>query len=76
MQDFSYAQGLLKEVADFGYPPALYKMGYCYEHGLLGIEHNPVIEFRVICRVKVLNTTQWQWTWALQRHCSEWQAGI
>jgi hypothetical protein len=30
------------EAADFGYPPAIYKLGYCYEHGLLGLEVNPV----------------------------------
>jgi TPR repeat protein len=28
----------LKEAADFNYPPALYKLGYCYEYGHLGVE--------------------------------------
>jgi TPR repeat protein len=42
IQDFAYARGVLQEAADFGYPPALYKLGYSYEHGLMGYEINPV----------------------------------
>jgi TPR repeat protein len=41
-QDFAYARGVLVEASDFGYPPAIYKLGYCYEHGLLGLDVNPV----------------------------------
>lgn len=41
-QDFAYARGVLQEAVDFGYPPAVYKLGYSYEHGLIGYDVNPV----------------------------------
>lgn len=43
--DLEYARGCLTEASDFGYAPANYRLGYCYEHGLLGFEINPVICF-------------------------------
>ncbi|KAI8900445.1 hypothetical protein BC833DRAFT_581703 [Globomyces pollinis-pini] len=38
--DPAYARGVLKEASDLGYPPAMYKLGYCHEHGLLGVTPN------------------------------------
>ncbi|KAJ3268006.1 hypothetical protein HDV01_003604 [Terramyces sp. JEL0728] len=39
--DKIYALGVLKEATEFGYAPAQYKLGYCYEHGLMGVDSNP-----------------------------------
>lgn len=38
ISDPDHALSLLKEAADLNYPPALYKLGYCYESGYLGVE--------------------------------------
>ncbi|KAJ3352389.1 hypothetical protein HDU91_006011 [Kappamyces sp. JEL0680] len=46
-QDFSFARGVLQEAADFGYLPAVYKLGYCYEHGIIGFDVNPAESIRL-----------------------------
>jgi TPR repeat protein len=46
-QDYAYARGVLQEAVEFNYPPAIYKLGYAYEHGLMGIEANAVL-FKLI----------------------------
>ncbi|KAJ3320614.1 hypothetical protein HDV06_005132 [Boothiomyces sp. JEL0866] len=45
--DLEYARGCLTEASDFGYAPANYRLGYCYEHGLLGFEINPPESIRL-----------------------------
>ena len=47
VQDYEYARGVLLEACEFGYPPAIYKMGYSYEHGLLGLDQNPAESIRL-----------------------------
>ncbi|KAI8897271.1 hypothetical protein BC833DRAFT_649702 [Globomyces pollinis-pini] len=44
--DHSYARGVLIEASEFEYPPALFKLGYCHEHGLMGFEPNPAESIR------------------------------
>jgi TPR repeat protein len=74
MQDFAYARGMLQEAADFGYPAAIYRLGYCYEHGLMGFEVNPVYDL-LIFRLKVLGFILKLWNLDLLKLYLEWQDG-
>ena len=58
VQDFAYARGVLMEAADFGYPPAIYKLGYCYEHGLMGLDQNPPESIRLYSLALQANHTE------------------
>lgn len=43
LSDPKHSLALLREAANFQYPPALYKLGYYYEYGYLDVEIDTVI---------------------------------
>jgi TPR repeat protein len=42
IKDFGYARNLLLEAVRLRYPPAIFRLGYAFEHELLGFKCNPV----------------------------------
>ena len=54
MCDIDHSRSLLLESAELEYPPAQYKLAYCYEYGHLGFEID-IVSFQIFtCSLQVL----------------------